>query len=200
MCDSFLLHPFFSLLPPFLSSSSSSSTDSEKGKDYLSITMSPYQSPTPSVTDDVVLSKVARTHTFKRLRTPSRCRGCDTYVYFHGFECDIVSDAHVHFISPLHVHTFLINIEDIFDCKKFRQKYRHTCTCTLYYYFYFYFKFSFFQCGLSCHRKCLSTLAIRCDTKVQYTCTCETLLCTCTNTRIILKLIIICLCFFSNFL
>ena len=36
----------------------------------------------------------------------------------------------------------------------------------------------FFQCGLSCHRKCLSTLAIRCDTKVQYTCTVhETLLC-----------------------
>ena len=122
MCDSFLLHPFFSLLPPFLSSSSSSSTDSEKGKDYLSITMSPYQPPTPSVTDDVVLSKVARTHTFKRLRTPSRCRGCDTYVYFHGFECDIVSDAHVHFISPLHVHTFLIMIEDIFNCKKLRQK------------------------------------------------------------------------------
>ena len=130
--------------------------------------MSPYQSPTPSVTDDVVLSKVARTHTFKRLRTPSRCRGCDTYVYFHGFECDIVSNAHVHFISPLHVHTFLINIEDIFDRKKFRQKYmyRHTCTCTLYYYYFFNFKFSFFQCGLSCHRKCLSTLAIRCDTKV----------------------------------
>ena len=107
--------------------------------------MSPYQSPTPSVTDDVVLSKVARTHTFKRLRTPSRCRGCDTYVYFHGFECDIVSNAHVHFISPLHVHTFLINIEDIFDRKKFRQKYRHTCTCTLYYYYFFILNSLFFS-------------------------------------------------------
>ena len=63
--------------------------DSEKGKDYHSITGSPYSSGR-SVTDDVVLSKVARTHTFKRLRTPSRCRGCDTYVYFHGFECEIV--------------------------------------------------------------------------------------------------------------
>ncbi|XP_019853956.1 PREDICTED: rho GTPase-activating protein 29-like [Amphimedon queenslandica] len=82
--------------------------NSEKGKDYHSITGSPYSSGR-SVTDDVVLSKVARTHTFKRLRTPSRCRGCDTYVYFHGFECEI--------------------------------------------------------CGLSCHRKCSSTLAIRCDTK-----------------------------------
>ena len=98
----------FLLLFPF-------STDSEKGKDYLSITMSPYQSPTPSVTDDVVLSKVARTHTFKRLRTPSRCRGCDTYVYFHGFECDIVSDAHV--------HTFLIIYWGYFYHKKLRQKY-----------------------------------------------------------------------------
>ena len=39
------------------------------------------------------------------------------------------------------------------------------------YFFFFLIQILFFQCGLSCHRKCLSTLAIRCDTKVQYTCT-----------------------------
>ncbi|XP_042903775.1 rho GTPase-activating protein 45 isoform X2 [Parasteatoda tepidariorum] len=33
------------------------------------------------------MSKAAETHTFRRLKTPSRCRECDSYVYFHGFEC-----------------------------------------------------------------------------------------------------------------
>ena len=36
-------------------------------------------------------SKTAGTHTFKKLRGPARCRECDTYVYFHGQECEIVS-------------------------------------------------------------------------------------------------------------
>ncbi|XP_071536568.1 rho GTPase-activating protein 45-like isoform X5 [Panulirus ornatus] len=34
-----------------------------------------------------VMSKAAVTHTFRRLKTPSRCRECDSYVYFHGYEC-----------------------------------------------------------------------------------------------------------------
>jgi len=38
----------------------------------------------------VPYSKNALTHTFKKLRGPSRCRECDTYVYFHGHECEIV--------------------------------------------------------------------------------------------------------------
>ncbi|KAG8195828.1 hypothetical protein JTE90_008525 [Oedothorax gibbosus] len=33
------------------------------------------------------MSKAAETHSFRRLKTPSRCRECDSYVYFHGFEC-----------------------------------------------------------------------------------------------------------------
>ena len=37
-------------------------------------------------------SKSAYTHRFKRLRTPAKCRQCDTYVYFNGYECDVVSD------------------------------------------------------------------------------------------------------------
>ena len=62
------------------------STDSEKSK----AAIPPAMSPTPGEADDTLLSRVARTHTFKKLRTPARCRGCDTYVYFHGFECETV--------------------------------------------------------------------------------------------------------------
>ena len=45
------------------------------------------------------------------------------------------------------------------------------CTVYMYIYIFFLIQILFIQCGLSCHRKCLSTLAICCDTKVQYTCT-----------------------------
>ncbi|XP_066995467.1 rho GTPase-activating protein 45 isoform X2 [Anabrus simplex] len=33
------------------------------------------------------MSKAAETHSFRKLKTPSRCRECDSYVYFHGAEC-----------------------------------------------------------------------------------------------------------------
>ncbi|KAM7287105.1 rho GTPase-activating protein 45 [Ixodes scapularis] len=55
------------------------------------------------------LSRAAETHSFRKLRTPSRCRECDSYVYFQGVECS--------------------------------------------------------ECGLSSHKKCLETLAIRCGHK-----------------------------------
>ncbi|XP_023235151.1 rho GTPase-activating protein 29-like isoform X2 [Centruroides sculpturatus] len=32
-------------------------------------------------------SKAAETHTFRKLRTPSKCRRCENYVYFQGVEC-----------------------------------------------------------------------------------------------------------------
>ena len=44
-----------------------------------------------NTTEDTVYSRMAKTHGFRKLRTPSRCKGCDTYVYFHGFECETVS-------------------------------------------------------------------------------------------------------------
>ncbi|MPC81312.1 Minor histocompatibility protein HA-1 [Portunus trituberculatus] len=37
------------------------------------------------------MSKAAISHSFKKLLTPSRCRECDSYVYFHGYECGEVS-------------------------------------------------------------------------------------------------------------
>jgi hypothetical protein len=33
------------------------------------------------------ISKAAETHTFRKLKTPSRCRECDSYVYFQGYDC-----------------------------------------------------------------------------------------------------------------
>ncbi|XP_023933101.1 rho GTPase-activating protein 45 [Lingula anatina] len=34
------------------------------------------------------LSKAAQTHSFRKLRSPSKCRECDSYVYFQGAECE----------------------------------------------------------------------------------------------------------------
>ncbi|EDO48213.1 predicted protein, partial [Nematostella vectensis] len=37
---------------------------------------------------DCRMSSGALTHQFKKLRAPSRCRDCDSYVYFNGAECE----------------------------------------------------------------------------------------------------------------
>ncbi|XP_062843455.1 rho GTPase-activating protein 45 isoform X2 [Trichomycterus rosablanca] len=37
---------------------------------------------------NVGLSKAARTHRLRKLRAPSKCRECDSYVYFQGAECE----------------------------------------------------------------------------------------------------------------
>uniref|UniRef100_A0A3Q2G3G4 Rho GTPase activating protein 45b n=1 Tax=Cyprinodon variegatus TaxID=28743 RepID=A0A3Q2G3G4_CYPVA len=37
---------------------------------------------------NIGLSKAAQTHKLKKLRTPSKCRECDSYVYFQGAECE----------------------------------------------------------------------------------------------------------------
>ena len=39
---------------------------------------------------NVGLSKAAQTHRLRKLRTPSKCRECDSYVYFQGAECEEV--------------------------------------------------------------------------------------------------------------
>lgn len=39
---------------------------------------------------NVGLSKAAKTHRLRKLRTPSKCRECDSYVYFQGAECEEV--------------------------------------------------------------------------------------------------------------
>lgn len=37
------------------------------------------------------LSKAARTHRLRKLRSPAKCRECNSYVYFQGAECEEVS-------------------------------------------------------------------------------------------------------------
>uniref|UniRef100_A0A673JMY7 Minor histocompatibility protein HA-1-like n=1 Tax=Sinocyclocheilus rhinocerous TaxID=307959 RepID=A0A673JMY7_9TELE len=37
---------------------------------------------------NVGLSKAAKTHRLRKLHTPSKCRECDSYVYFQGAECE----------------------------------------------------------------------------------------------------------------
>uniref|UniRef100_A0A3P9NJR7 Rho GTPase activating protein 45 n=1 Tax=Poecilia reticulata TaxID=8081 RepID=A0A3P9NJR7_POERE len=58
---------------------------------------------------NIGLSKAAQTHKLRKLRTPAKCRECDSYVYFQGAECE--------------------------------------------------------ECFLSCHKRCLETLAIQCGHK-----------------------------------
>lgn len=42
---------------------------------------------------NVGLSKAAQTHRMRKLRTPAKCRECDSYVYFQGAECEEVSPS-----------------------------------------------------------------------------------------------------------
>lgn len=39
---------------------------------------------------NVGLSKAAQTHRLRKLRAPSKCRECNSYVYFQGAECEEV--------------------------------------------------------------------------------------------------------------
>lgn len=42
---------------------------------------------------NIGLSKAAQTHRLRKLRTPAKCRECDSYVYFQGAECEEVSPS-----------------------------------------------------------------------------------------------------------
>ncbi|XP_061436061.1 rho GTPase-activating protein 29-like [Lethenteron reissneri] len=47
----------------------------------------PSSSSSSSSFTKVVLSEAARSHRLRKLRAPSRCRACDTFIYFQGAEC-----------------------------------------------------------------------------------------------------------------
>ncbi|XP_022109917.1 rho GTPase-activating protein 45-like isoform X2 [Acanthaster planci] len=44
--------------------------------------------PVPSSFRNLSFTKAAQTHLIRKLRTPSKCRECDSYVYFNGAECE----------------------------------------------------------------------------------------------------------------
>lgn len=50
---------------------------------------------------NVGLSKAAQTHRLRKLRTPAKCRECDSYVYFQGAECE-----EVRMDTPGHLNVF----------------------------------------------------------------------------------------------
>ena len=58
---------------------------------------------------NIGLSKAAQTHRLRKLRTPAKCRECDSYVYFQGGECEEVSI----YIIRIYVFWFLWIIESM---------------------------------------------------------------------------------------
>ena len=66
--------------------------------------------PTAGPFQNCCLSAAAETHSLRKLRSPSKCRDCDSYVYFNGAECHV--------------------------------------------------------CGVTCHKKCLAKLSIKCGNQV----------------------------------
>lgn len=63
---------------------------------------------------NVGMSKAAKTHRLRKLRTPAKCRKCNSYVYFQGAECEEVRHTHTH---PRR-YSRLCNMSTLFtDCK-----------------------------------------------------------------------------------
>lgn len=85
---------------------------------------------------NIGLSKAAQTHRMRKLRTPAKCRECDSYVYFQGAECEEVGPP-----SPLLAPAL-------------RPSGHHLL-----------FSSAPPQCFLACHKRCLETLAIQCGHK-----------------------------------
>lgn len=90
---------------------------------------------------NIGLSKAAQTHRLRKLRTPAKCRECDSYVYFQGAECEEVSC----FAIPSETEASLL----MFDSSS---NWHIPLLLVL-------------QCFLSCHKRCLETLAIQCGHK-----------------------------------
>lgn len=95
-----------------------------------SVTTTSGRSPA-SVIGSAIQSKASQTHAFRKLKTPSRCKECDSYLYFQGLEC--------HEVNIDQLPLFMSNV----------------------------FEYNIFlvQCGISVHKKCLSTLPIVCPHK-----------------------------------
>uniref|UniRef100_A0AAQ4QS68 Rho GTPase activating protein 45b n=1 Tax=Gasterosteus aculeatus aculeatus TaxID=481459 RepID=A0AAQ4QS68_GASAC len=79
--------------------SSTGTMSSNEDADEKDVNVTSFESPNINGMDpDVVvstrpfrnlgLSKAAQTHRLRKLRTPSKCRECDSYVYFQGAECE----------------------------------------------------------------------------------------------------------------
>ncbi|XP_017262799.1 rho GTPase-activating protein 45 isoform X2 [Kryptolebias marmoratus] len=86
-------------IPKIARTSSTGTMSSDEEPDEKDGNVASFESPNINGMDpDVVvstrpfrnigLSKAAQTHRLRKLRTPSKCRECDSYVYFQGAECE----------------------------------------------------------------------------------------------------------------
>lgn len=99
---------------------------------------------------NVGLSRAAQTHRLRKLRAPSKCRECNSYVYFQGAECEEVmlgmweeeevggGPPCAHSAATCALPAPLPPTSEPFPVP---------------------------QCYLACHKKCLETLAIQCGHK-----------------------------------
>uniref|UniRef100_UPI00398F4AB3 rho GTPase-activating protein 45-like isoform X2 n=1 Tax=Pristiophorus japonicus TaxID=55135 RepID=UPI00398F4AB3 len=81
-------------LPRIPSSGTMSSTEEVEDKDSSTNFEQSINGMAPEIAvstgpfKNIGLSKAAQTHRLRKLRTPSKCRECDSYVYFQGAECE----------------------------------------------------------------------------------------------------------------
>lgn len=116
------------------------------------------------------LSKAARTHRLRKLRSPAKCRECNSYVYFQGAECEEVSgprDAGPRSWAPpaelgrgLGSHSPVASsgaaAGRVLRASEIGGAARAACSLH---------PSPTPQCCLACHKKCLETLAIQCGHK-----------------------------------
>lgn len=61
------------------------------GKSHLTIFMFLLQGPNSlGIYKKTLMSKAALTHKFRKLRSPTKCRDCESIVVFQGVECEEV--------------------------------------------------------------------------------------------------------------
>lgn len=65
---------------------------------------------------NIGLSKAAQTHRLRKLRTPAKCRECDSYVYFQGAECEEVSPSSHLPTSRLQKETRILRSSSGYKC------------------------------------------------------------------------------------
>lgn len=98
------------------------------------------------------LSKAARTHRLRKLRTPAKCRECNSYVYFQGAECEEVSGAQGQRLGGGHRAFLEATVPGGYEGFPGQRQSQGSLSARL-------------QCCLACHKKCLETLAIQCGHK-----------------------------------
>lgn len=74
----------------------------------------PKNQPSAGPFQNTRLSSSAQTHTLKKLRSASKCRECDSYVYFNGAECEVCGlTCHKKCLGRLNIKCGTYNVRDV---------------------------------------------------------------------------------------